>query len=117
MEPISKEELKIVVYYFQRVKSPIPNDLPIEFYLRFYDLIENDLLAVVEESRQLGKMLGAFNTTFISLIPKNTAPYTFDDFRPISLCKSIYKIITKVIARRIMPILLEAISSEHLNGF
>jgi hypothetical protein len=70
-----------------------------EFYTRFYDLLGKDLLAVVEESRIIGRMHAPFNSTFISLIPKSDKPKSFDDFKPISLCNFIYKITTKVIAK------------------
>jgi len=42
-------------------------------------------------------------------------PRSFDDFRPISLCNCIYKIIAKIITRRLKPLLLEAISKEQFG--
>jgi hypothetical protein len=63
--------------------------------------LEDDLLAGVEESRSSGKVLGAFNSTFLPLIPKQDDPNSFEVFSPISLCNAIYKIIAKVIARSI----------------
>jgi hypothetical protein len=63
--------------------------------LDFFDLLGNDLLEVVEESRRLGKVSGALNATFIALIPKSDKPDSFGGFRPIALCNLVYKIITK----------------------
>jgi hypothetical protein len=37
---------------------------------RFYDMIEEDLLSLVEESRISDKVLEAMNTAFLALIPK-----------------------------------------------
>jgi hypothetical protein len=40
---------------------------------------------------------------------------SLDDFRPISLCNCVYKIVSKVIARKLKIILLERISSEQFG--
>jgi hypothetical protein len=45
-----------------------------------------------------GKVLEAFDTTFITLIPKYDNPQSFKEYKPISLCNCIYKIIAKIIA-------------------
>jgi len=82
----------------------------IEFYLGFYELFGADLLQVVEETRNNGLIHPPFNTTFLDLIPKKNEPSSFDDFRPISLCNCIYKIIAKIISVHLKPILSEVIS-------
>jgi hypothetical protein len=46
----------------------------VELYLGFYELLEEDLLRVIEESRSLGKVLEALNTIIIALIPKRNEP-------------------------------------------
>lgn len=58
-------------------------------------------------------MWDSFNSTFIALIPKEDKPISFDDFHTISLCNCIYKIIVKIIANRLKPILSAHISSEQ----
>eukprot|EP00253_Pinus_taeda_P014434 PITA_14434 len=96
-------------------KSPGPDGWTIELFLFFFDQIGSEITDVVEESRQKGEVCRPFNSTFIALIPKKDDLETFEDFRPISLCNCIYKIIAKVIALRIFPILSRNISMEQFG--
>jgi hypothetical protein len=68
---------------------------------------------VAEESRALGVVLPALNATFHTLIPKEERVTNPKHFRPIALCNVIYKVITKVIATRLKPILPYLISNEQ----
>ena len=67
---------------------------------------------IVEESRVSRRILLDFNATFLTLIPKCEGVNPPDKFRPIILCNVIYKIISKVIANRLKPLLLGLISPE-----
>jgi hypothetical protein len=66
----------------------------VEFFLGCYDFVEEDLRRVVEVSRSKGKILVAFNTTVIALIPKSDNPTSFEIFGLISpyncICKILY---------------------------
>jgi len=115
MEEIEEVELGRVLHSFQRDKSPGPDGWPIEFYSGFYDLISSDLLQVVEESRKAGIIHNPLNTTFLALIPKVDKPKYFDDYRPISLCNCVYKIISKIISKRIKRILSKNVSGEQFG--
>ena len=74
------------------------------------------MLNIVEESKTKKGDLKAFNATLLTLIPKEMGADTPGKFRPIALCNVIYKIISKVIANRLKPLLLILISLEH-DGF
>ena len=77
--------------------------------------MKDDLLKVVQESQRAGKVLGALNSTFLALIPKKQNPSSFEEFRPISCCNVVYKIITKIIAQRLKPILSDIITKEQFG--
>ena len=67
----------------------------------------------MEESRNKGGVLKAFNATFLTLIPKEAGADSPDKFRPIALCNVIYKIISKVISNHLKPLLPKLIISEQ----
>eukprot|EP00253_Pinus_taeda_P034767 PITA_34767 len=77
---------------------------------------EEDILQVVEDSRRHKTILKAPNSSFIDLIPKQEMAQTPNRFRPISLCNVIYKIISKVAANRLKPLLPSLVSGEQ-SGF
>ena len=81
----------------------------------FFDLVGEDLLEVVEESKRSGVIHAPINATFIALIPKVKKVESFDDFRPISLCNCLYKIISKVVSRRLKEVLSNNISMEQFG--
>eukprot|EP00253_Pinus_taeda_P006109 PITA_06109 len=112
---VTKEEIEATMKLMGKDKSPGPDGWTIELFLHFYEQIGAEITEVVEESRQKGVIYRPFNSTFIALIPKKDDPESFEDFRPISLCNCIYKIISKVIALRIAPILSRNISMEQFG--
>ena len=58
-------------------------------------------------------ILKVLNTSFISLIPKQEDAQIPNRFRPIALCNVVYKIISKVVANRLKPLLPTLVSGEQ----
>jgi len=55
-------------------------------------------------------MLRQINHTFIALIPKRDNPAETQHFRPISLCNTVYKTISKILVNRMRPLLDKPVS-------
>jgi len=100
-KPCTKEEILEVLKGFTKEKSPRPDGWSVKFYLHYFDLVGQDLLDIVEETRYRGEVKNNINSTFITLIPKENISRKFEDFRLIPLCNLCYNLITKIIARRI----------------
>jgi hypothetical protein len=115
MEEVGKKELIMILQSFQKDKIPRLDGLPVEFFLGCFEFIGEYLRRVVKETRTIGKMLGYFNTNFLALIPKDDNPTSFEKFKPISLCNCIYKIISKVIVRRLKRVLSRKIFDEEFG--
>jgi hypothetical protein len=114
-KPVTLSELKEILLHFNKERSPGPDGWTTEFFSFFFELVGTDLLQMVEDSRIKGKVHKAINSTFLVLIPKENHSVTFNDFRPISLCNLIYKLISKVNSNRIKPYLERSLSAEQLG--
>ena len=95
--------------------SPSLDGFTINFFHHFWEMIKIDVWNIVEQSRLSFCILPALNATFLTLIPKGEGVDSPNKFKPISLCNVVYKIITKVIANRLKPILPSLISPEQLG--
>jgi hypothetical protein len=76
-------------------------------------MIREEFWQVVEESRTSRQVLSAFNAIFLMLIQKEERVMHPNQYRPIVLCNVIYKIIAKVIAMHLKPIMSYIISQEQ----
>ena len=57
-----------------------------------------------------GFMLRELNHTFIVLIPKNSNAAIVQQYRPISLCNVLYKIISKLLSNRLKRVFHKIVS-------
>jgi hypothetical protein len=108
-------ELKGVLTLFQNGKSSWLEEWTIEFFIAFFDSPGQDSLRVVEEFQKTGMVLPNFNSTFITLILKVDKPARFGEFRMISLCNCVYKIIAKILPKRLKGWLSTIISLEQFG--
>ena len=110
MSPVTEEEIANIVWSMEPDKAPGPDGFSIHFYRKCWELIKSDLIRMVHGFMRKAKVGGDINSTFLALIPKEANPGSFNRYRPISLCNSSYKIVAKLLANRIKPLLQKLIS-------
>jgi hypothetical protein len=55
----------LVLHNFYKDKSPGPNGFPMDFFIGFFDLIEEDFRRVIEESKSTRNILATYNATYL----------------------------------------------------
>lgn len=85
-------------------------------FIHAWSIVAGDVVVAVREfftGKIMNDVLGA---SINALVPKLDDPKTFQDYGPISLCQVFYKIISKVVANRLVLILPKLISMNQ-GGF
>lgn len=87
----SVEEIKGVIFSFSPDKAPGLDGFSVCFYKKLWEVIKKYIYRMVGYSSKRSIMGGGINTSFLTLIPKESNPYSFSRFHPISLCNVSYK--------------------------
>ncbi len=117
--PFSHEELRKAVFQLGGDKAPGPDGFPLCFYQAFWDILKEDIHKIFQELHNGACCTGPIDYSFVCLIPKKEGPTRANDFRPVCLINGIQKIISKVLANRLAPVLHPLISqcqSAFLKG-
>ena len=112
-------EIKNVFFSMHSNKAPGPDGFNTHFFKDSWALIGPSVISAIKEFFVTGELLKESNTTVIALIPKVPNPSKMGDFRPISCCNTIYKCISKIIAKRlqlILPDMVDQAQSAFVKG-
>ena len=110
VEGISPLDIKTALWSFKPFKAPGPDGLHAGFYQKFWPVVGEAVCKVVLEAFRSGSVPAYLNQTLLVMILKCQGPESIGNYRPISLCNTIYKLITKLIVLKIRPFLDQVIS-------
>jgi hypothetical protein len=113
LKVFTRDEVSCALNQMAPLKAPGPDGFSADFFQEHWAIIGDEVCAAVLGFLNNGYMDADINSTFIALIPKKKQPTSVTEFRPISLCNVIYKIISKILANRLKGILSQIISSNQ----
>ncbi|MCH80144.1 LINE-1 reverse transcriptase like [Trifolium medium] len=116
VKPFSVDEVKCVVDDSDGNKSPGPDGFNFAFLKGAWEVVSGDVMAFMHEFHANAILPKALSFYFITLIPKNFNPQSLGDFRPISLLGFIYKIVAKVLTKRLC-IVMDSLISKNQYAF
>lgn len=110
LKPSSENDIKISINSFKPRKAPGSDGLH-DFFFHKY-ITNTSIINLFHVINVTGVFPSNLNKTFIAIIPKVLNPETINQFRPINLCDSIYKIFAKIIVNQLRP-LVDVFYTHH----
>lgn len=117
-QPFTYEEVTSVLSSLGKGKAPGPDGFTVEFYQTYWKHIGPMVFQHISQfqsntSHHLAALPFDWGKTKLIFIPKGKSPSTIKDYRPISLCNVLYRLISKCFANRIRPIMSHIISPNQ----
>ncbi|CAA7034519.1 unnamed protein product [Microthlaspi erraticum] len=113
------EDITKAIFSLPKDKAPGPDGFTMEFFTTSWGLVGSSLIAAVKDFFTCSYLLRQVNSTVISLIPKVPRAETLQNFRPISLCNTVYKVISRLLSARLKilsPLVVQRNQVGFVNG-
>ena len=98
-------EIEVVLKDCPSNKSPGLDGLPYEFFKAVWPIIGEDFKAVIHSQLSRGELIDSDKIGATRLVHNVKGTPQVDELRPITLLNVDYKILSKVLVRRIRPVL------------
>ncbi|PKU68127.1 Putative ribonuclease H protein [Dendrobium catenatum] len=116
VSPLTFDEVRKAVFDGNENSAPGPDGFSYAFYRKTWHIIGLQVYNAVGNFFSSGSLPKGVKATAITLIPKCSHASNITDYRPISLCNILYKIVAKVLANRLKEV-LPYIIHESQSGF
>lgn len=129
-------EIKAIFFKLNPNKAPGPDGLTSGFFKGAWDIVGDETVRTIQQFFSSSFLPASANATILTLVPKFPGASRITEFRPISCLNTIYKVISRLLVKRLKPmlptlilpsqtafvkdrLLLEntALASELINGY
>ena len=112
---VTAEEVQKVLFSMPSNKSLGPDVYSCEFFKETWQMVGKDFVVAIQSFFKTGFLPKGVNSTILALIPKRKEATVMKDYRPISCCNVLYKVISKILANRLKLILPKFISAKSIR--
>ncbi|XXG82825.1 hypothetical protein AAC387_Pa10g0712 [Persea americana] len=109
MRPVTVAEIEDVVKSANPHKALGPDGFNAHFFKVCWPIIGKDVCVSIMDFFTHGSMLKQLKNTFIVLVPKSENASTPDKYRPIALTNELYKIISRILVKRLKPFIAKLV--------
>jgi hypothetical protein len=116
---VTKDEVTHALNQMNPFKAPGSDGFQGIFFKQYWHIVGDDVTHLILFAFETGEFPLSLSETLVALIPKVDCPTNFKEFRPISLCNTVYKLITKILVNRLRPFLNQIVGpyqSSFLPG-
>lgn len=108
---VKDNKVKEALFNMESWEAPGLDDIHASFFQASWDMYGDHICELVKEVFRTDQLHARVNNTIISVIPKVDCRYNILQFRSISICSTLYKIISKVLlVQRLSPLMGNLIS-------
>ncbi|XP_071738779.1 uncharacterized protein [Rutidosis leptorrhynchoides] len=108
-----KNEIWDAIHDCESSKAPGPDGFNMKFFKKYWELIKHDLIKALDWFWSNSEISKGCNASFFTLIPKKPNPIGLNEYRPICLIGSYYKILTKILSNRLAKVIHKVIGAEQ----
>jgi len=113
--PFSEDEVWATVKALPADRAPGPDGFTGRFYKSCWRIIKGDLMAALVSLHQGdSRYLDLLNSAYLALIPKKPEALEAKDYHPISLVHSFAKLVTKLLANQLAPLLNNLVATNQI---
>lgn len=116
IQPVNMLDVEAALKGIDDSKSPGIDGFNSFFFKQAWPIVKFDIFDAVAEFFCSNSLYSPVNITTITLVPKVANACQVKDFRPISCCSVVYKIIAKIFTARLQKVVGSVVSSAQ-SGF